>query len=438
MPYTVDSPPERLKGKGIPAKYIRMFVHVFNSVYDRTKDEGKAWKAGYKVMGEALRKAGYTRDSDGKWHKEEAVVTASEEEHMGDELLATSQRFTVLEELGDGTLTFEGVALVDNILSENKRFYSAAFNDRCMEATNRVIESRGLKVVTMFSRHGKALGGFGTLPTGLPVGKVLMLFREANEIKYKGMLVPTTEGKDMMTLIKNDVMLGTSIRSNEYESRPREFEGATVQDMVSATLAGIDFTDNPGIEGAGVRRIFEEAPQWEEENMDWEKVTLEELLENAKPLMDEYAATMVEATQEQVASVAEASLEQAATLQEQVDALGQKVTLLVEEKEALVEGQSVVAAKAAGLELKLALAEAAHIGKMAKMVYAELSEGVTSVDQLPEKLAGARDKAMMLVLSSIGEGEAKGQASFEDAEGDGEDEEPQMTEEAKKILDLAA
>jgi hypothetical protein len=528
MPYTVDSPPERLKGKGIPDKFIRMFVHVWNSVYDRTKDEGRAWKAAYKTMGEALRKAGYTSDKDGKWHKEEVEevlegwlsgsqndlddgdfawisnaykkASPAEREKMnkgehrklpfkvhgkvnvrgwraawvaaanpgsaralksysggpsreqvlaklrankpkgitiGDDnsitgeealldtvLLETDQKVIITEETENGELHFEGVALVDNAMSQNRRFYSATFNSRCMEETNRVIEEGG--VVTIFSRHGRALGSFGSLPTGLPVGKVPQLFREGNEIRYKGVIVPTTEGKDMMTLMKTGVMFGTSIRANKYESQPREFEGETVEEMVSATLAGIDFTDDPGIKGAGVVRILEEAPKWEQEEqeMNWEELKLEELLEHAKPLLDEYAAT-----------VAEAVGEQATALQGKVAELEEAVVKLTEEKVTLAEQATAATEQLAIVGLKLKVAEAAHVG-MSKSIYEELASAVAKEEDIPALLAEAKDKALAVALSGVSRGEPKGQTSFEDEDED-EDEEPQMTEEAKKILSLA-
>ena len=414
MPYQLGDTPERLKGKGIPRNFIRQFIHVFNGVYARTKDEGRAFQAAYKVMGEALRKAGYRQDKDKKWYKSEEAET------MGEILLATNQKLRVLEETENGELHFEGVAFIDNILSENKRFYSAAFNDSCMEATNALIDSGGL-TVTIFSRHGKALGGFGTLPTGLPVGKVPALFREGNEIHYKGIIVPTTEGKDMMTLMRSEVMLGTSIRANQYESRDRELDGETVQEMVSGVLAGIDFTDNPGIIGAGVRRILEEVPQWEEEDMDWEKVTMEELLENCKPLLDEHAATVVEAVQEK-----------ATGFEGQIEELTATIATLTEEKE-VAEGKSVEAVEAvADMELKLEVARAAHVGSISKMVYEELVENVQTREDIAANLASAKEKAMTLVLASAGDGLAKGLATV-DEEGAG-DIEPKLTEDAKTIL----
>jgi len=418
MPYTVDSPPEGLKGKGIPAKFIRQFIHVFNGVYDRTKDEASAFSAAYKVMGEALRKAGYTKDKDGKWHKGEEVQM--------DTLLETRQKLRILEETESGELHFEGMALADNILSENKRFYSAEFNNSCMEATNALIASGDL-TVTIFSRHGKAIGSFGSLPTGLPIGKVPVLFREGNEIRYKGIIVDTTEGKDVMKLLKSEVMLGTSIRANKYESRDRELEGETVQEMVSGVLAGIDFTDNPGIIGAGVRRIFEEAPKWEEEeeDMDWNKVTMEELLENCKPLLDEHTATVVGAVQER-----------ATELEGKVEELTATVAALTEQKEA-AEAKAVEAVEGvADLELKLEVAKAAHIGSISKMVYEELSQKVQAEGDIAASLAEAKEKAMTLVLASAGDGLAKGKTDIDEEEDGGA--EPKLSEEAEVILARSA
>jgi len=412
MPYGPNETPERLKGKGIPANFIRQFKHTFNSVWKNTKSDTRAWKAAYSVMGKALRKAGYRKDKKGKWHKGEEVVS------MGEMLLATNQKLHILEEKENGELHFEGVALVDNVLSENKRFYSAEFNNRCMEATNALVGS-GASTVTIFSRHGKALGGFGTLPTGLPIGKVPTLFREGNEIRYRGIIVPTVEGKDMMTLVKSEVMLATSIRANKYETRERELDGETVNEMVSGVLAGIDFTDNPGIVGAGVRRILEEAPEWEEGQMDWDKVTLEELLENCKPLLDEHTAPIVEAGQVK-----------ATELESTVEELNATIVTLTEEKES-AEAKAVEAVDAvAGIELKLKVAEAAHIGGISRIVFEELGKVVKTEEDIAENLASAKEKAMTLVLASADGGQAKGLAQVEEDGG-----EIKLSEEAKTILD---
>ena len=526
MPFGPGEIPDRLKGKGIPAKYIRMFNHTWNSVYKATGSEQRAFKAAYSVMGKALRKAGYRKDDKGVWHKEEtmqegwlsvsqntlddgdfawvsnAYRSASREqkekmnkgEHRklpykihgkvnargwraawiaaanpgsaralksykggpsreqvlaklrrdkpkgitidkdlsihGEEsgvLYASSQRLTFLEEVElegekEPGLKYKGVALIDNVLSENDRFYSAEFNDRCMENTNKFMEGGG--TVTIFSRHGKAVGGFLQMPTGLPVGKVAdPLYREGNEICYHGLIVPTTEGKDMMTLIRTEVMLANSIRADKWESVVRELDGKEVQDMVTAVLAGIDFTDNPGIEGAGVRRILEEAPVWEEEDMDWEEVTLEDLLENCKGLLDEYAATVVAAAQEQAQGKLEELTSAVATLTEEKGALVADTEKLSEAEDKLKE-----------LELKVKVAEAAHIGSIAQTVYEGLSEKVKKEEDIAEFLTEEKHKAMAVALAGIGDGEPKGKARIEDDE---DDDEP-LTEERKKILGLAA
>lgn len=69
MPYGPRDIPSRLRGKGIPAKFIRLYKHVFNSVFKATGSEVRAHKAATKRMGQALRKAGYRKSQSGRWLK---------------------------------------------------------------------------------------------------------------------------------------------------------------------------------------------------------------------------------------------------------------------------------------------------------------------------------------------------------------------------------
>jgi len=534
MPFAVGETPERLKGKGIPAKFVRLFVHVWNSVHKSTGDETRAYKAAYKKMGEALRTAGYKSDKDGKWRKTEegrqmaiteGWLTVSQNtlddgdfawisdayrkakdkskmnkgEHRklpykihgkvnvagwraawiavanpgtaralksyaggpsreevlaklrrakpsgitiekdnsihgeempknGQAVLAASKRgFDVLEDSDEG-LKIAGVALIDGAISSNNRYYSAEFNDKCMAATNKYMAEGG--TVTIYSRHGNALGKPGEMPTALPIGKVTEpLYRNGSEIWYNGFIAPTTEGKDVITLVKTKVMLATSIRAplSSYKSRMRKMNGREVEEALEAVIVGIDLTDDAGIKGAGIRRVLEEAPIWDKEDeMDWEKVTLEDLVENCKQLLDGYAATIVEAVQEQN--------------QEKVGALETSVQVLTEEKDKsqkeaadAAEQATGSATQIAGLELKLKIAEAAQIGSMSKLVFEELTEKVKTEEDIATHLTEAKEKAMALVLSSVGDGIPKGTTDVGD-----DDKEPELTEEAQKVLSLAA
>lgn len=545
MPYSLDDTPERLKGKGIPRKFIRQYIHVFNGVLKRTGDEQRAHKAAVKVMYQSLRDAGYRKDEDGKWHKtEEAMGTEfaegwlsisqnelddgdfawissawkkaspaerekmnkrehrklpfkihgkvnvrgwraawiaaanpgsaralksykggtsreqvlaklrrnkpkgitinddnsiSSEETSGMPLLATTQAFKVLEDgsAPEGTppqdrppLKFEGVALRDNVLSKNNRYYSTAFNDRCMERTNDFMENGG--TVTIYSRHGNAFGSFGSLPTALPIGRVIPpLKRVGSDIAYIGSISATQEGLDVRRLMLDEVMLATSIRANQYKSVPRKLDNQDVEDMTDAVLAGIDFTDDPGIVGAGVKRILEEAPAWEED-MNWEEVTLEELLEHCGPLLQEHAATLVEAVQAQVTELQGVVEDMEAAI-----AVLDEENATAEEKLATAEtdAKGAIAEAIEALELELEIAKAAHVGSMSRTVFEELKANVESKEQIADNLAAAREKAMTLVLASASAGKAKGQTRFEDEDED-DDDEP-MTEEAKKVLSLS-
>ena len=552
MPFVKGEVPPRLKGKGIPQKFVDQFVEVFNSVYERTKDEGAAYQQAYGVMRDALKKAGYAKADDGKWHKEEkesgtmiyegwlpqgvgqnslddgdfawlsaAYSKASAEERKGmnkrehrklpfkihgktnregwkaawkaaahpgarhpsfeggpsqaavmatlrrykprgitlekdnsftdsaseDTTLSASARpLIVLEEVGDGGgLTFKGVALIDEAVSANGRYYSAEFNDRCMAETNGFIAGGG--IVTIYSRHGKALGADGQMPTELPVGRIKEpLFREGKEICYIGYISPTMEGRDCITLIRDGIVLATSIRSTDYESRSASLNDMPVEEMVRAVIAGVDLTDEAGIRGAGIKEILEEAPhitqEKEVEDMELKDLTLEQLRAERADLLTEFAATL------QADSTAK--IEDATS---KVTALETERAALNEKMVALEADRALLAKQVQDLELAIGkaslgqkVAEASIMGSLARIVHEELTANVKVVEDIPRALKGAREKALTQVAmgaTASGEketdpGTAKGKATVteEAATEEAEKEEP-LTEEFQKILALS-
>ena len=277
----------------------------------------------------------YKKDSDGKptgktkgchptKKKAEAqqralyhFVHESVEEHVGMRTIgAVARPLSIMESEGDEpSLTFQGCVLIDEVLSRagQKRYYSMEFNDRCMEATNLYLAANG--IITIYSSHGKVAGesGRALYPTGLPVGRVVKpLWRQGKEILYEAMISNTTEGSDVMTLIRDKVLQNTSLRASRYSSRMRALEDATlVEEMISAVIVGIDLCDQAGIDGAGIRRVLEEAPQWmnteEDDPMDFTELTLEELVENRQDLLDTHTTPLLEAKDEEIATLADAN-----------------------------------------------------------------------------------------------------------------------------------
>ena len=273
---------------------------------------GKMWQIDYTVddAGEVILGTG-----------EEVVIPnyVPVEEHIGMHTIAAlAQPLRILEsEEDDQSLHFEGCVLVDEVLSQGGkgRYYSREFNDRCLEATNLYLAAGG--IITVYSRHGKAAGesGRAAYPTGLPVGRVTKpLWRKGAEIFYEAMISSTAEGKDVMVLIRDRVLQSTSLRASRYSSRMRALEDSTlVEEMVSAVIVGIDLCDQAGIEGAGIRRVLEEAPQWketEEDNkMDFTELTLELLAEHRQDLLDAHASPLLEAKDAEMATLADANAE---------------------------------------------------------------------------------------------------------------------------------
>ena len=119
----------------------------------------------------------------------------------------------------------------------------------------------GGEVVSVFSRHGKAVQP-DSLPTGLPVGHVIDVFREGNKIKYVTGIVDTAEGRDVAKLIQSKTIRATSIRlsSSDFEFEEVTMDGKKYRKAVRGRIKGIDLADEAGIKGAGIEAILEEAP----------------------------------------------------------------------------------------------------------------------------------------------------------------------------------
>ena len=361
MPFVKGQTPDRLKGKGIPQRYLNQFIEVFNSVLDKSGDEGAAYRQAYGVMNKSLHKDGYRQGTDGKWHKAGKRKKESFDEMplLEEFVVAPMVRASriVLEEktldaaLAEG-LTFEGVALVDHAVSQlgtgYERYYSPEFNDFCMSKTNAYMESG--HIATVYNSHGSALGGFFTMSTEDPIGKLVeKLKRVGDEIHYKAHITPTDEGRNNIKLLYDGVRLETSVRIYEHVSESCELldkegkgTGEFIYNMTDGYIGGIDFCDEAGIPGAGVKRILESKPAWVlkevEEDMDWKDVTLEELKAQRPDLLQEYTAPLVEAAKLQVDLVkaelegikttnAELSAENA-TLKNDAAVLTEKVTTL--------------------------------------------------------------------------------------------------------------
>ena len=315
MPFTKGSTPRRLQGKGIPQKFVDIFIEVFNSVYKKNKDDGAAYRQGYAVMGQNLRKAGYRQQKDGSWKKTradkedyiEVPVVGSKPEIMGRTVLTESGQPKTLEDYFREGMGLRGVALVDDSISQQgtgqERYYSKEFNDRCLENSLGYMED-GHRI-TVYNRHSSASEGgfFSSGSTENPIGKAPVIERDGSKIMYEMFISPTEAGREVMQLLWDDVMGETSVRIYEWEMRPEQLQDPDEKDlgtlnvMTNGHIGGIDFCDQGGIVGAGVQRILESAPTWnhseEEQEMEIGELTYEELLEARRDLLDRHVAETV-------------------------------------------------------------------------------------------------------------------------------------------------
>jgi len=304
----------------------------------------------------------------------------------------------ILEEASDSPkkgMRIRGVALVDNAISENGRFYSKEFNDKVAASTEKWMEEGN--VTTIFSRHGKAVGNpmLGQLPTGLPIGKVDKVYRDGNKIKYEGTIAPTTEGRDVMVLIESDVMRPTSIRCKPpVKSHMAKIGDRHVEVMEDAIINGIDFAERAGVSGAGIESVLEEAPQFEklEEKMDWSKITLEELQANRNDLIEEIKQNE-QATFLQVKTELDSKV---STLEEQLATATQVVESAGKSDESLT-------AELQATKLQLAIAKAAHLG-VSNQLATKLEEVVKEESDIATELPKLRALVIEEARTSLGGG----------------------------------
>ena len=294
-------------------------------------------------------------------------------------------------------LRYKGVALIDNTLSANKRFYTEGFNNTAMRMTNEYMQSGG--VVTVFSRHGNAVQ-VGQLPTGLPVGRLDgPLYREGPAIKYEALIASTSEGLDVARLIRSKVIKPSSVRFNQVglEFEERILEGKRVSVPIKGMIKGIDLAEDAGIEGAGIEQVFEEAPTLELEDtmaLNWSEVTLEGLEENCAQLLQEYANTVVEAYK-------------AANPMPDVSAVAQ-----LEEK--AVQASQIIEEQT----LKIAILESSLVG-VGKAIRTVLTEKCHTLEEVEAQVEDVRKDVLQHVFESFTpQGKPKGIAASSQSEDD--------------------
>jgi hypothetical protein len=154
--------------------------------------------------------------------------------------------------------------------------------------------------VTVYNTHGAALGGFFSAAEKNPIGKIEKLFREEDKIKYEMFISPTSEGRDVIQLIHDGVMNPTSVRIYDFQAKMETTgeDDESIMVLEDGYIGGIDFCDVPGVPEAGITQVLESALVFgqpkQEEDMDWNEVTLEGLKENRQDLLQSYVVETVQ------------------------------------------------------------------------------------------------------------------------------------------------
>lgn len=429
MPFTKGTVPPRLADKGIPQRFIDVFINVFNSVMDKDNDEGKAYRQGYSVMNRELRKAGYRQGQDGKWHKasvkeaaEQDVLAFSAGAHGA---LALTEEKTYEVAIAEG-VRFKGTALIDYAVAQQgtayEHLFTPEFNDWCLKRTKEFM-ALGYKV-TVYQTHGAAQGGFFQGSTEYPTGKVEKLYREGEHINYEAFISPTASGKDLIRLLYDDVLNPTSVRIYDYDMSEEEVLDAkgekygTMLVLSDGYIGGIDFCDVPGLAGAGVKQILEGATitHMEVEHM---AMTMEELRD--EPLFNEAVGEKVEVLTAQLTAVQAENAE-----------------LKSKEEQALADSQAKVAELQVAIDAllaeKQALNEEVALYKMAAtpVVNAIVTElRAVPTQERQDRFAGIRNQVIeAIVAEASGKDSGRGATTFGNP-----DKKTVASSEAEQMLD---
>jgi hypothetical protein len=314
-------------------------------------------------------------------------------------------RPVLLEEQADGRLRFEGVAIYENAMSANGRYYPAEFIDESIRRTESFWA--GGQATTIHRSHAAWWEG------QLPVGRVEKFEHRDGAMRFQAVLSATNEGRDVATLIRDGVVARMSIVSTEYASEQRDLDSGPIDVMQWAVVECVDFCERPGISGAGLTKILESAPTWAKENtMDWKDITLEALRENRTDILNAHVVETIGALMtgseadkarivELEAAVAEA---RAAVETAKAEAAAEDKSA---EVTALTEQVTALTTSAKDLEWKVARYEAVAPRWMAALVE-ELAESDPA--NLDKEASDKRD-AVIAAYRSVPEPEGKGEAT---------------------------
>ena len=140
-------------------------------------------------------------------------------------------------------------------VSKNGRLYSIPALENAADRLRTRIKE-GNAPVTMMTHH--AAGDDSTAV----VGKVTKVSLQPDgTIKYEADIADTTNGRDIAALAKDGYLPGVSIRGY-WAAPPRveEYQGQSVETADDIEIVGLDFTKNPGVNGARVDSVvFESA-----------------------------------------------------------------------------------------------------------------------------------------------------------------------------------
>lgn len=191
---------------------------------------------------------------------------------------------------------FKGIAMIKDSISGNGRRYSGELVENTVKGIKTILETNGSYPLSVMADHP----GMVSNKTLTTVGKITDIYMDGNNAIIEAEIANTSVGKDVQELIRGKFVEGLSIRASKAKMRKLNIDGRIVNDVLEMELNGVDLVTNPGVKGARVLDILESAEHSgvfisieeeeivtnEEDNMDYSKITLEELKKHRADLVE--------------------------------------------------------------------------------------------------------------------------------------------------------
>lgn len=206
---------------------------------------------------------------------------------------------------GSGARRVRAIGITADVVNGNKRRYPLAVLERAVTALQHDLKgssaASGLLRVTGEAEHPSDKGGRPSVLETVVKWEAVNL--NGASVMLDGIILPTSKGRDILTLIENGVPIGVSLRGYGT-ARPVKIGGETIQEVTELQITGFDLVADPSDPQA---RLIE-SQQEDVEMEDHDKELLAEAARQAQAALEE-ARQAQAALQAQLAEAQKAQAE---------------------------------------------------------------------------------------------------------------------------------